>query len=157
VCKCELCSLPDALSDALDTKISIAKDASEFVGQFCRRREGDPFAAIQLFDTYMSIIIQERLFFDYKQFLLPLRFFGMFDKPDLLQQVGEAVHRVFQRHLGTGVDYGAGVETLSLYLESVLHPMHDIPMLQDSADAHRLDARLKEAASSIVSYLDSIP
>jgi hypothetical protein len=159
-CNCELCALPDDLSNALDVKIKLANDAAAYLYRFYELEEDDPYRAVQLLDVFMSITIRERLVFKYNQFFLPLKIFGLLAKPRLVQQVGDAILRVFYRHLGdTGLgDGNASVENMTATLERVRDQLV-IPQSESLASMglHDLDAQLEKAASSIVSYLKSVP
>jgi hypothetical protein len=157
VCNCEMCGLPDDLSDALDKKIKLAKDAQDYLIRFCEQQEHDAIRAIQHVAIFMSITIRERLFFDYTQFYLPLNLLCFFGKTTLLEDVCKAVHQLYQRHLG---HKAAEVKILSSYLENALgnislHKTKEAYLA--SVGAHRLITRLEETARSIISDIQNIP
>jgi hypothetical protein len=78
-----MCGLPDDLSNALDKKIKLVKDADDYWYRFIIRKEHDAIRAIQLVAILMSITIRERLFFDYAQFYLPLNLLCFFPEKQL--------------------------------------------------------------------------
>jgi hypothetical protein len=175
VCNCELCALPDDLSNALDTKINLANNASDYLGRFFERQERDAIRALQFLDIFMSGIIRERLFFqfldifmsgiirerlffDYTHFFAALRLFHILGNPILLQQVGKAILGVLQRHLGTGVYDGAAAETLALYLDESKR-LDTTGSKQNYLSAngdHTLNAQLEKTASSIISNIQNL-
>jgi hypothetical protein len=157
VCHCELCALPDDLSNALDAKINQAFDTALYLSRFYKG-EGDPFRAIQTTAFLMSTIIRERLFFTYAHFFIPLQLFTAMGRPDLLQEVGKTIFRLFRRHLGSnGVgDGNASVEEVSLYIEDALSRFTPEAFSRTNRD-RRLEALLEKAASDIVSDIQSLP
>jgi hypothetical protein len=149
VCNCELCALPDDLSNAFDTKIKLANEASDRLDRFYFKgqvpaAERDIIRVVHSLDTFMSIIIWQRLFFDYQQLFWPLRIFQAFARPTLLQRVAQAIIRVLRRYLGTGSSKGAGVEFVTSFLK-------------DEIDSFLLEAQLEKTASTIISNLQSLP
>jgi hypothetical protein len=161
VCNCELCALPDDLSGALDVKINLANYATEEFDCFFESEpdEQESIRALRLLDNYMSIVIQERLFFDYPKLYLPIPLFAVFGNATLLRQVGQAIIRVLRRHLGTGVCGGnAGVEFAAPYFEMALrHADSSLHALLAADRAHPLNAQLRKTAASIISNLESLP
>jgi hypothetical protein len=170
VCNCELCALPDHLSNALDTKIKKARIARRHVKRFYNSvfkegkdwyEERDAIHALRHFDIYMSTIIRERLFYHYDPFDLPIEFFHIFGKKAVLQRVGQAVLNVLHRHLGTGVcGDGMGVDSVSWLLEQLQLHMVDSKkyfIYMESKRSHILDAQIENTASSIISCLQSLP
>jgi hypothetical protein len=174
VCNCELCTLPDSLSNTLDAKIKTATEARDYVTDFLKRQlelqvnvsryvgyERDAFRAAQLLDIYMSIIIHERLFFDYSPFYLSLKFFSRVGQKLLLEQVGEAVLCLFRRHLGTGEHQRVGVKHASVFLEEALSSIgrDSIRTLGNqlaSIGSDSLDAQLQSTAANIIFNLQSL-
>jgi hypothetical protein len=162
VCNCELCALPDDLSDALDTKIESVNKAAKYLDRFCLGQERDGVHAIQLLDMLMTTIIKERLFFDYSRFFLPLQLFTFFGNVTLLQQVGQATLSVLRRYLGTGISAAggdAGIEYVSSYIKQSLRHIADSTThaYRSVNTAHALNAQLKKTASNIISNLQSLP
>jgi hypothetical protein len=161
VCNCELCALPDDLSNALDIKIKKANDAADYLERFfeCPKTAPNTIRAVQLLDIYMSTIIRERLFFDYTRFFIPLKIFGFLGNPVLLKQIGQATVRLFRRHLGEdGVSGGmASVQSLTSCLEQLLHianmKLRDFMVIFPH---HPLSAQLEKTASNIISALESL-
>jgi hypothetical protein len=158
VCNCELCALPDDFSNALDSKINQSFDTALYLSRFYKGEEDDPFRAIQTTAFLMSTIIRERLFFTYAHFFIPLQLFTVMGRPDLLQEVGKAVFRLFRRHLGSnGVgDGNASVEEVSLYIEDALSRFTPEAFSPTNRD-RRLEALLEKTASNIVSDIQSLP
>jgi hypothetical protein len=157
VCNCELCALPDDLSNALDKKFKLAHDANVYMTRFWKREEHNAIRALQLFDIYMSIIIRERLFFEYEHLVNVRGVFQRLGNSTLLQETGKALLGLLERHLGTGVYRGAGVETFSLCLEqaarNIAESTEDVAIKRN----RRLDAQLQKTASNVISYLQSLP
>jgi hypothetical protein len=152
-----MCGLPDDLSNALDKKIKLAKDAEGYLNRFCERQEHDAIRAIQLVAIFMSITIRERLFFDYTQFYFPLNLLCFFGKATLLVEVWKAVLQLYRRHLG---HKAAEVKILSSYLEHALGTINLDKTKEAylaSIGADRLDTRLEETARSIISDIQNIP
>jgi hypothetical protein len=161
-CSCELCTLPDDLSNALDTKIKLANEASEYLDRFLRQREPDAIRAVQSLDTFMSTIIRERLLVRYSDFFYPLRLLAVFGNPTLLRRVGHSILRLFRRYLGTGYFGGnAGVESASWLLDEALEEIADSEEHEYffSIGTRGVDAQreLEKAVSSIISNLQSLP
>jgi hypothetical protein len=161
-CNCELCALPDDASNALDTKIKLANEASEYLDRFFARKEPDAIRAVQSLDTFMSIMIQERLLVHYPNFFYALRLLAVFGNSTLLQQVGQAILHLFRRHLGTGYNGGnAGVRSVSSYLDEALRDIADSKKHEYfiSIGTRSVDAQLEleKAVSSIISNLQSLP
>jgi hypothetical protein len=157
VCNCEMCGLPDDLSDALDKKIKLLKDADDYLSRLYlyQQKEHDAIRALQNLEIYMSITIRERLLFSYGPFMRPLHFFFYFGRATLFEEVGKAVHQLYQRHLGK-----AEVGPLALYLDNALHNIVPNPEIEGhlaSLGAGRFDDRLKEMARSIISEIQNIP
>jgi hypothetical protein len=160
VCNCEICGLPNDLSDALDEKIKLVKDAVLYWNRLYKGQEIDVIRAVQLVEIFMSITIRERLFFNYALFVHPLNLLRAFGKPALLEEVCKALRQLYQRHLGNGVHRGAGVKTVSLYLEESLrhvdgHQTNEAYLA--FVRGHRLDTRLEAMARSVISYIQNIP
>jgi hypothetical protein len=164
-CNCELCALPDDLSNALDTKIELASNAAEYLDRFYARKEHDAIHAVLSLDIFMSIMIRERLSAYYPDFYRPLQLLGLFGNKNLLQQVGQAIIRVFHRYLGTGYSVSsgatAGVESVSLFVDEALRHISD-PNIHGyfvSIEAYGEDAQLEfeKVISSIISDLQSLP
>jgi hypothetical protein len=163
-CNCELCALPDDVSNALDTKIKLANEASEYLDRFLHRQEPDAIRAVQSLDTFMSTIIRERLLVCYSDFFYPLRLLAVFGNPTLLRRVGHSILRLFRRYLGTGYSGGnAGVESVSWLLDEALRDIADSEKHEYffSIGTRGVDAQreLEKAVSSIVSTgnLQSLP
>jgi hypothetical protein len=163
MCYCELCSLPDDLSNALDNKIKLVNVAADNLDRLYEDPEsmvrGDTMIrALQFLDIRMSITIRERLFFDYRQFVQPLYFLLVYKRPDLLQRVGNAILGVFRRHLGTGIKNNTGVEHLSTHIEwALLILAHSDAKDYAAATSPAIEDRLERTASSIISALQSLP
>jgi hypothetical protein len=161
-CNCELCALPDDLSNALDTKIKLAKEASEYLDRFLGRKEPDAIRAVHSLDTFMSTVIRERLLVHYPDFFYALRLLAVFGNPTLLQRVGHAILRLFRRYLGTSYSGGnAGVESVSWFFDKALRDISDSKKHRYfiSIGAHGADAQreLEKTVSSIISNLQSLP
>jgi hypothetical protein len=165
VCNCEMCALPDDLSNALDIKIKKANDAADYLERFFKPQfpvtEPNIIRAVELLDIYMSIVIGERLFSDYTQFFFPLKIFGFLGGPVLLKQIGQAIVRLYRRHLGEdGVTGGtASVQIFTSCLERLLRGCADMKLLDfmDTFPDHPLSAQLEKTASNIISALESLP
>jgi hypothetical protein len=162
VCQCELCALPDDLSNALDVKIKQANDAYSYVNRFFDGEEDDAIRALRLLDTFVSFTIRERLYFKYSSLFLPVKIFTRMKEPDVLRQVGDAILRVFHRHLGSGssVDGISSVGHMSSILEIYVRSLVQIKEVQGLPAQEkdcRLDAQLRRTAESIISSLQSIP
>jgi hypothetical protein len=172
VCKCELYSLPDVLSSALDMKINLVNEADALMynlmdgprredwGTFRRiseprPKERDVMRATQLLDLRMTIAIQERLFaVDYSQFTVPIKLLTFFGKPALVQRVGQATLRVCCCHQGTEI----GVEQMSGYIQNALGAANTIARVKPDAylPDHPINVQLEKTASSIISNLQSL-
>jgi hypothetical protein len=160
LCNCEICALPDRLSNALDTKIKLVNDASEYMDRLVTGADLDMFRLVKLVDIHMSIIIRERLFFDYTLFFLPIRLLHILIEKPLLRRVGKAIQQVFQRHLGTGVHMAAGVEQLSFHVETALNDTGSRE-LRDFIASNKavwlpIHAQIEKMASNIISNLQSL-
>jgi hypothetical protein len=161
VCNCELCALPDDLSIALDNKIRQAREAADYLKLFCGREqmnERNMLRAVELLDIYTSIIIRERLFFAYSQFLLPVKVVAILGTQAQLQKVGHAVLQIFRRHLGTcgfgDSDASVSVDALSSWLESTFISFEKHTFLCADSPLH---VQMEQTASRIISDLESIP
>jgi hypothetical protein len=163
VCQCELCALPDDLSNALDVKIKQAKDAYSYVDRFFDGEEDDAIRALRLLDTYVSFTIREGLYFNYSTLFLPVKIFVRMKDPDVLRRVGNAIHRLFHRHVGSGSsgNGNASVAYMSSILESSVRGLDQIKEVEALLPAEekdrRLDAQLRQTAESIISSLQSLP
>jgi hypothetical protein len=180
VCKCELCSLPDVLSSALDMKINLVNEADAFMynlmdgprkedwGTFRRisgprPKERDVMRATQLLDLRMTIAIQERLFaHDYSQFSVPIKLLTFFGQPTLVERVGQATLRVLRRHLGTSISGGdTGVKQMSGYIQLAASAADAVAQAKPDAylsagPDHPVNVQLEKTASSIISNLQSL-
>jgi hypothetical protein len=162
VCQCELCALPDDLSNALDVKIKQANDAYAYVDRYLHHKENGRVRVLKLLDTFVAFTIRERLYFNYTDFFLPVKIFAFLQEPELLQQVGNAVLRIFRRHLGSGnsIDGNASVKSLSSFIESAQPGIAEFRRMEAlfnvGIDPH-LDTQRKKTAASVLSNLQSLP
>jgi hypothetical protein len=120
VCQCEVCGLPDHVSDARDAKFKLADDAANFIleivtGKKLLRGKTDARRALQCIQTYFSFITQERTFYP-DDLMLPITFFAFLGLADPLRQVGEVLHPILTRYCGPG-DAFSLAESLSRYLK----------------------------------------
>jgi hypothetical protein len=153
-CHCEMCALPDPLSDALDAKINMANDALEFVFKFLYGKEDDMCRCLSSLETLISITSEEGLL-DEQTLLMPVIFILVFGRIEPLREVGQVVLSVFQR-------YWAPTSLVIKYLSGVLDNPQASPIWnhikvpwisQSEADSDEFDARLQTMASNVVSSL----
>jgi hypothetical protein len=154
VCRCEVCGLPDHLSDARDAKLKLAYDASNFIWEIVTGKQelkGNPDVrrALQCVQTYFSFVTQERLFDDQKLLLLPIYFFSFLGLPERVREVGEVLLPILTRYTGAG--HGStSAKFLSQYLKD-LKPRR--PNLKLPAG---FDDLIQKTVSSVISNLRDI-
>jgi hypothetical protein len=104
ICHCEMCALPDRLSDALDAKINLVKDASTF--EFLREilsgpNEDNIRRGLSTLETIVAISTEERLL-DTQTLMTPFAFLFLFRRLKLVGKVGQVLLSVFRRYCGPG-------------------------------------------------------
>jgi hypothetical protein len=80
ICRCEVCTLLDHLSDARDAKFELAADAADFItnvmdGKALLTSEADVRRVLEGLQTYYSFITQERTL-DHMLPMLPIFLFN---------------------------------------------------------------------------------
>jgi hypothetical protein len=159
VCQCEICTLPDDLSDALDTKITDAMKAGRYINQMFNGTHSDYDGGVRCIETLMTTITEERIF-NPNDLMMPILFFAFFHLRILLAEVGQVLVPVLERYWGT--DKGIGehpANTLRRYLEDPLTiPAWASGELYRATNLGReFYARLGQVASNIITSLKSLP
>jgi hypothetical protein len=118
-CQCEVCGLPDHLSDARDAKLKSAKDALDFLQDilFSRKfllRKADVRRGLQCVRTYFSFVTQERTFDD-ETLMIPIFFFAFLGLSKPMRDIGEVLHPILMRYWGPGHGI-VSAKSLSRYL-----------------------------------------
>jgi hypothetical protein len=155
VCQCEVCTLPDHLSDARDAKLWLAGDASDFIwgvlkGRTLLRTEADVRRGLKGLQAFFSFIMQERTLSNMLP-ALPVFFFTHLGLEKPLRDIGKDFCHFFSlywdpvsaRHFARIINNPRTNENWELYKR--LGTPH-LPL-------HRLDDLIQETVSSIVSDL----
>jgi hypothetical protein len=158
VCHCELCTLPDHLSNALDSKIFAAIEANRYIMLMFGGMYNDYVNVARCVETLITTITEERML-SVQHLMTPILFFAFFHKRRLVKMVGQVVLSVFERYWGPGQEKG---EQPAINLSRMLENPPD----WHSGERERrrvsnlgevFNARLDEVASNIIASLKRLP
>jgi hypothetical protein len=169
-CRCEVCGLPDHLSDARDAKLKSANEAISFLWGICAGRRplmGKPDVrhALQCVQTSFSFVTQERMFDeDEKQLMLPFFFFALLglDKP--MRDIGEVLHPILMHFWGPGHGFYSA-KSLSRFLNDPRTIMQQEAFQRNALNGNHLtvllalaglDDLIQKTVSSVISSLRNL-
>jgi hypothetical protein len=161
LCQCELCALPDHISDTLDVKLKVIDEAAWFIvdRKECKDEE-DSLRALQHLEDVTSSLSEPRIA-SYIDFILPLHLLAYLGREDRFLKVLEAMIPAYERCLGNrGLGDGA------VFVE-VLYRFRANPRCNpywrnwDPAGTYstkkRINRRIQTATSDFISLLQKYP
>jgi hypothetical protein len=161
VCRCEVCTLPARLSNALDTKIKAAIEAYDYLLQMFGGKHKDYVGGARCLETLITTITEERMF-TVHHLMTPIFFFTFFRNRRLSKEVGQNLMPIFERYWGSDERLSnQPAITLPRYLEdpSTIPVWQDavrlrVPIFKSGQEFH---ARLERVASTIITSLKRLP
>jgi hypothetical protein len=155
LCRCEMCTLPDYLSDALDTKIKIAIGARLYINQMLDGTHNDYVGGARCIET---LITEERIF-SANLLLMSTTFFVFFRRRRLLKEVGQVLVPILERYWGS--EPGIGEQPADSLSRLLKNPPDwhsgEHGRLRVSNLGEEFQARLGEVASNIIAILKRLP
>jgi hypothetical protein len=161
VCYCEVCILPDHLSNALDAKIKAAIEADLYIAKMLDGTHKDYDGGARCLETLITTITEERIL-TFHHLMMSIHFFTFFRNPKLLREVGQVLVPILARYYGTEEGYGKQpADSLPLAIKdpSVLPIWGDAERLRAPIfkSGQAFHARLERVASNVIASLKRLP